>query len=140
MAIRFRNVQTRIMIHWHMEFTPLWVTNHSPIFNVFPHRCDVASLSTQYHYFHVKYSDELHSVISPRHIITPRTRQATYILVNQPHCLRIQSLWSKFHPGSFFRLITASWNRLPTGCFRIITILTCSKLGLAVIFHSYAKQ
>lgn len=85
-------------------------------------------------------SDELHSIVTLLLTFTAMNRHDTAIDANHPHSFRIPSMRSKFHSSRFFPQTTALWTNSQDDVFLMPTFLTCSSLGLAVIFHTYAPK
>lgn len=81
-------------------------------------RPSVASLCLLcFWYFHIKCSNEFHSVAPPIQTFAANNPFVTSTGLNHTHCLYFLLLSRMFHSDSFFTSTATLWKRLPRGCF-----------------------
>lgn len=108
-----------------------------PTHSVFP-----IIFSNLHHYFHDKYSDKGHPLVSPFLTFAAGTHHATYTRVNPPHSLYIP-LISQFHSDNSFPRTAALWNHLSRKCVHLVwflnigsTLCTEKKTGVIQLSQS----
>lgn len=113
---------------------PLSGTNYFPLTNL-SDWWHVASLSLIYRHIHGKWSDGLHSLVTPVLTYTVRNPHVTYIVANHSHYLYIPSIRISSAGTAYSREPLLFGTDFQEGVSTTTKILAC--LSLAVIFPCY---